>query len=180
MDFARTMVAMVTVACLGGAALAEEHQHSAPAPVAVSNPAWDKLKTLVGAWDGSMTDGGKTLPTTTSFKLVSGNSTILNYLAEGKPMEMITMFHPDLKDILATHYCAEGNQPRMKLVPSAAPNQLTFEFKDGTNIPAGGSHMQKLVITFVDANHHVQEWTHRDKGKDMTGRFDFHRAGTAK
>ena len=76
------------------------------------------------------------------------------------------MFHPDNARLLATHYCAAHNQPRMALVPSAAPNQLTFDFVDGTNIAPGEGHMARLTITFTDADHHDEAWTFRANGQD--------------
>jgi hypothetical protein len=152
------------------AAAAHEHNQDAP-----TNPTFEKLKTLVGNWDGSGEDSGKKFATTTSFKMVSGNSVLMNTLAEGKPDEMITMFHLDQKDLLATHYCAAHNQPRMKAKSGASPAQITFEFKDGTNIGPNDGHMQRLVVTFVDNDHHTEDWVYLDKGKESTGHFDFHR-----
>jgi len=152
------------------AAVAEEHAH----PAAVSTPQFDKMKTLIGSWDGTMEEQGKKLPTKTAFKMVSGNSVLMNTLSEGTPHEMITMFHLDQKELMATHYCAGQNQPRLKVTAGGAPNALTFVFTDGTNVENG--HMQKVVFTFVDADHHTEDWIYRDKsGKESTGHFDFTR-----
>lgn len=75
------------------------------------------------------------------------------------PYEMVTMIHPDGKRLLATHYCAAHNQPRMALVPSKAANQVAFDFIDGTNIAPGEEHMRGVVFTFTDADHHDEAWT---------------------
>ncbi len=131
------------------------------------------MKGLVGSWVG--TSGEARTPSTTSFRVVSGGSALLNVLGEGTPHEMVTMFHMDLEDLLATHYCSAGNQPRMKAVPADAPNQVAFEFRDGTNIKPDDGHMQRVVFTFVDADHHTQDWTFRENGKDSTLKFEFHR-----
>ena len=64
-----------------------------------------------------------------------------------------------LRQLLATHYCAAHNQPRMALVPSAKPNQVAFTFVDGTNIGPGETHMQGVVFTFIDADHHDEAWS---------------------
>ena len=44
-----------------------------------------------------------------------------------------------------------------------------------SNIGPSDGHMQKIVFTFDGPDHHIEEWTFRDKGKDSTGRFDFKR-----
>src|SRR5438309_7824724 len=155
------MKKMILLSFLFGAAWADEHQHAKAPP----NPTFDKLKTLSGAWEGTAKDSGKEFPATTSFKLVSGGSVLMNVLAEGKPEEMVTMIHLDGKELMATHYCAAMNQPRFKSVPAGA-NQVAFEFKDGTNIGPNDGHMQKIVFTFDGPDHHIEEWTYRDKGKD--------------
>lgn len=137
---------------------------------------FDKLKSLVGEWEGNMNEAGQQFPATTSFRLVSDGSVLMNVLGAGTPHEMVTMFHLDNSDLLVTHYCAAHNQPRMRLVPSSEQNVMTFEFKDATNLSSPtASHMVSLKITFVNANHHIEDWTSIENGNKSTSRFDFHR-----
>jgi hypothetical protein len=91
--------------------------------------------------------------------MTGDGSAIMHVMDKGGPHEMVTMIHPDGKRLLATHYCAAHNQPRMALVPSAAANQVAFSFVDGTNIGPGEEHMRSVVFTFVDADHHEEAWT---------------------
>jgi hypothetical protein len=138
--------------------------------------AYDKLKSLTGEWEGVMNEGGQQLPATTSYRLVSGGSALMNVLGADTPHEMVTMFHMDNSDLLVTHYCAAHNQPRFRLVPSSESNVVTFEFKDATNLASPSTpHMVGLKVTFLDANHHYQDWTFLEDGKKSTSRFDFHR-----
>lgn len=173
MNQVKPIVMAALLALCAGVAVADEHAHAAPA--APTNPAFDKLKSLQGNWEGTADEQGKKVPAKTNFRMVSGGSVLMNILGEGTPHEMVTMFHMDQKDLLATHYCAARNQPRFKAVATAAPNQVAFEFKDGTNIGPNDGHMQKVVFTFVDADHHTEDWIFRDQGKDHTGHFDFQR-----
>lgn len=122
-------------------------------------PEWQKLKSLVGAWEGTMTEGGKPMPATVEVRMTGDGSAIMHVMGKDTPYEMVTMIHPDQKRLLATHYCAAHNQPRMALVPSKAPNQVAFDFVDGTNIAPGDAHMRSVVFTFVDADHHEETWT---------------------
>ena len=94
--------------------------------------------------------------------MTGDGSTVVHVMGPGTPQEMVTMFHPDGKRLLATHYCAAHNQPRMALVPAKAPNQVAFNFVDGTNIAPGDTHITGVVITFVDANHHDEAWSSTD------------------
>jgi len=162
-----SLLILVLLMCLGVTAqkLSEVHP----------NPGFDKIKTLVGEWDGTVVEGGQTLQTHAVVTVVSDNSAIMHQLDPGTPHGMITMFHTDGADLLATHYCAAHNQPRMKLVPSDDPKSLLFDFKDGTNIAPGDGHMQSVKFIFVDADHHFEDWSYIDGGQIFTRRFDFHR-----
>lgn len=124
-----------------------------------TTPEWQKLKTLVGQWEGTMEEGGKQLPATVEVRLTGDGSALMHVMGKDGPYEMVTMIHPDGKRILATHYCAAHNQPRMALVPAKAPNQVAFDFVDGTNIGPGEGHMKGVVFTFTDADHHEEAWT---------------------
>jgi hypothetical protein len=143
---------------------------ASPAP---DSPAFARLKTLVGDWEGTYSGGGSSK---VNFRVGSGGSALLLTSDAGGADEMLTVFHPDGDRLLATHYCSATTHPRMKLVPGAGPDQLAFEFVDATNLPSPeAGHMRRLVITFIDADHHRQTWTFREKGKDETGVFEFSR-----
>lgn len=138
------------------------------------NPAFDKLKTLTGEWEG--TYGGKQ-PASASFKIMGGGSSLLQILPGDKPGdEMVSVFHPDKTDLLLTHYCSAKNAPRMKLQPSSDPNTLRFTFVDITNqtSPHDG-HMQEVAIIFKGEDRHIEEWTWIQDGKRETGTFEFTR-----
>jgi hypothetical protein len=159
------------VVALASAALFATEKVSKIAP----SPAYDKMKTLVGAWDGTVNEGGKELKTSARFKMISDNSVLAHWLDEGTPHEMLTMFHMDGSDLMATHYCAAHNQPRMALVSGGDPNRLVFKFKDGTNIQSDAGHMQQVAFIIDGPNHHIEEWTYLQNGKEDTTRFDFRR-----
>lgn len=71
--------------------------------------------------------------------------------------DMITMFHLDGDRLMMTHYCAAGNQPRFT-VASADATSVSFDFLDGTNIGPRDGHMQHVVLSQPDANHHTESW----------------------
>jgi len=91
--------------------------------------------------------------------------------------DMITMFHMDGDRLLMTHYCAAGNQPRMAATVSPDGKTITFDFIDATNLlPSQGGHMQRVVFTLIDADHHTEDWQFADNnGHQQHERFDLER-----
>ncbi len=166
----RRILWFVVMAVMAVGAQAQEH-HS---PVKES-PAWKSLQTLVGNWNGTFSEGGKEYKAPLEIRMTGGGSALMHWMDRGGKEEMVTMFHPDMDDLLATHYCAGHNQPRMKLV-SATPQRLVFEFKDGTNIGPHDPHMVGVAMVLIDANHHDEEWSYEQDGKRSTSVFHYARA----
>ena len=134
---------------------------------------FERLQTLNGAWEGKSAQGD---PLRVTFRSTSGNSAILSELT-GKGEDMITMFHMDNGRVLMTHYCGAGNQPRMQASMAPDGKTITFTFVDATNLstPKAG-HMDHLVLTIPDADHHTEEWTFVMDGKEMKEHFELTRA----
>jgi hypothetical protein len=151
---------------------------AAAAPAAPgTNPAWEKMKSLVGEWEGTMTHGEMAMPVKVSYSLVSGGTSLMERMDAPDHHEMVTMYYPDGSRIMMTHYCSEGNQPRMRAQAAAGePKSLAFDFVDATGLASPqAEHMRKLVVRFDDADHFTQEWTHRKAGKEETGVFKYAR-----
>ncbi len=143
------------------------------------NPAWTKLQTLVGDWKGTYSgaDAGGGGDVRVSYKLVSNGTSLMETLDSGHDMSMVTIYHPDGARIMATHYCAMGNQPRMAATALGDGGRtLAFSFLDATNVKdPDGELMRGLVVTFQDADHFSQAWTSRAKGQDHVGTFTYTR-----
>ena len=153
------------------AAYSDDHKSAMSA-----NPLFDKMKTLDGSWVGGFVDGGKEYPASARFKTVSDGSALMAWLGEGTPEEMVTIFHPDGKDLMGTHYCAAHNQPRFVAAPGDDPNRIVFRFKDGTNMGPHDGHMSGVTFIFDGPDHHMEDWIYVDKaGQESTSRFDFKR-----
>jgi hypothetical protein len=137
------------------------------------SPDWEKLKSLVGSWQG--TNDGR--PVSVTYTLVSNGTALMENLNGGHDADMITMYTPDGAILLATHYCAAGNQPRMRAKASADGKSIDFQFVDASNVKDSSDVMQRLVVTFIDSGHFNQQWTSRGKdGKDHTSVFQFTRS----
>jgi hypothetical protein len=135
---------------------------------------FDRLKSLNGSWDGKSSDGK---PVQVTFRDTAGGSALMSEIHGMDAENMISMFHLDGPNrLMLTHYCGAGNQPRMTATTSSDGKTITFDFLDGTNLSAGPGHMQRVVFTVVDANHHTEDWTfNAGPGKEMKQFFDLHR-----
>ena len=69
-------------------------------------------------------------------------------------MEMVSIYTAEGPDLVMTHYCVLGNQPRMKADPNSPANQIRFQFAGGTNLdPTKDKHMHEATLTLVDDDH---------------------------
>lgn len=134
---------------------------------------FDALKALEGNWEGKNSQG-QTLQV--SFRMTAGGSALMSEIHGQGPENMITMFHMDGDRLMMTHYCGAGNQPRMTATLAPDGKSVAFEFIDATNLTSpDAGHMQHVVFSMPDADHHTEEWTFRDHGKDMKEVFTLQR-----
>ena len=136
---------------------------------------FDQLKSLTGSWEGKNSEGK---PLRVSFRDTAGGSALMSEIMGEGHENMISMIHLDGPNrLLMTHYCGAGNQPRMTASTSPDGKTISFDFFDATNLatPDAG-HMQRVVFTIVDANHHTEDWTFAaGQGKEMKEFFDLTR-----
>lgn len=132
-----------------------------------ANPGWEKVKSLVGEWEGSA-DGN---PTRVSYKSVSNGTAIMETIDGPEAAQMVTLYHPDGATLLMTHYCSMGNQPRMRS-KGMEQGKLTFAYVDATNIASPEQmRMTRLVMTFPDSDHLVEEWAAKEGAKEHVAKF---------
>jgi hypothetical protein len=128
------------------------------------------LKSLAGTWV-SEKPGPDGKPMKLEFKVTAGGSVIHETMFPGHPHEMINTYHVDGDDLIVTHYCAQGIQPRMKLV-SYENGVMKFEFKDCTNLKSRDEpHMDGVDIK-VDGDKLTETWMYYQDGK-TTGHTSF-------
>ncbi len=133
---------------------------------------FEQLKGLSGSWEGKASDGK---PIEVDYRLTAMGSALMSEIKNMKE-DMITMFNLDGERLLMTHYCGAGNQPRMLATASPDGKTITFDFLDATNLASpDAAHMHHVVISMLDTNHHTEEWTLTDHGKEMKEVFDLWR-----
>src|SRR6266481_2409096 len=141
---------------------------------------FDKLKTLAGSWEGHVTTvpqkdeiEGKLMQV--SLRTTSmGNALLHEMTGAGRPDDPITMLYLDGDRLLLTHYCDAGNRPRMTGKMSPDGKSVEFEFLDVAGSTQYG-HMHHAVFTFLDANHHTEDWTFMVGDKPVHAHFDLQR-----
>ena len=145
---------MLTVGVIVAALTAAGRGEDAPVAAKPAHPMFERIKKLAGTWVEAGQDGKPTDKVVSVVKVTAGGSAAQETLSPGQPMEMVSVYHLDKGDLLMTHYCALGNQPRMKADPASPPNQIVWKFAGGTNLdPAKDAHMHGATVTFVDDDH---------------------------
>ena len=128
----------------------------APPAAAEASPAataFTQLSTLVGTWrNADQPDSALRI----RFTLTAGGTVLVESWerADGKP-HSLTLYHRDGPALIATHYCPQGNQPRLALA-GRDPLGLHFTFRDATDLDAGESHQHDLWLDLADPNHPVR------------------------
>ena len=142
---------------------------------------FDKLKTLAGSWEGHVTTvppepdiEGKLVQATLRVTSM-GNALMHEMTGAGRPDDPITMLYLDGDRVLLTHYCDAGNRPRMVGKMSPDGKTVEFDFLDVSGSTQYG-HMHHAVFTFLEANHHTEDWTYMNPGdKPVHAHIDLQR-----
>jgi len=135
-------------------------------PKASVNPTFEKVKKLAGTWVEADKEGKPTDKVVSIVKVTAGGSAVQETLFPGQPHEMLSIYVVDGSDVVMTHYCVLGNQPRMKADPKSAPNQIHWAFVGGSGFDVNkDKHMHEGTVTFVDDDHIEFSGVAWDNGK---------------
>jgi hypothetical protein len=144
------------IACLAVPLLAAA---GPPAPKADAKAAFERLKSLAGEWRGKAGHGEPGEAAVVRWESISGGTAVMETLFPGTPHEMRSVYHLDRGDLVMTHYCAMGNQPRVRLAAASTADELVFEFAGGTNLdPKKDSHIHSGRIRFKGLDELEAEW----------------------
>lgn len=153
-----------TVFLLGfalNAAPAVAVQDAAQDPVAAS---FADLKTLVGTW--RQVDKPQS-PLRIRFSLTAGGSVLVEEWLRGDQPHSMTVYHRDGANLLATHYCPQGNQPRLVASLSAGAKRLQWSLQDATDLdPLDESHLIALGFDLSNPDRIARMETYRQGDED--------------
>jgi len=92
---------------------------------------FEEMSTLVGNWKPEGQDGSKFH---IEFELTANKSVLVERWVNRGKTHSLTLYHRDKAELVATHYCPQGNQPRMKMSTPDGATKITFDFWDATNL----------------------------------------------
>ncbi len=126
---------------------------------------FERIKKLAGDWATvDEKTGNETI--LLKYRVIAGGSAVEESIMPGEPHEMVTVYHMDGPALMLTHYCAVGNQPRMKATAASTPAKIEFKCVGVSNVKSHNDmHMHHGLFTFQSDDSMVTEWTGVDKGK---------------
>src|SRR5262245_12673350 len=130
------------------------------------NQAFERFKGLAGEWvaaeDGEMVKKGDLVAT---YRLTGSGSAVVEEIFPGSQHAMTTVYFLDGPDLVLTHYCMSGNQPRMRAKATASP-KVDFAFDGGTNInPKRDRFMHNATFEFIGDGELKSTWVEHADGK---------------
>ena len=139
-----------------------------------ADTAFNSLQHITGNWQATI--GTKGTIIRLNVRAISNGSALVETFTTPNGRETLTINHRDGDRLLATHYCAQRNQPRLMLDPNSSPDSMTFRFLDATNlISQDDSHLVKLVLKIKDDDHFEKTEVYRERGVEDITEYRFTR-----
>jgi hypothetical protein len=129
--------------------------------------AFDKMRSLVGTWKQSDARTSAGAAFRISYRMISRDTAIVESFGDPAKGITETIYHRDGDHLMATHYCAQGNQPRLRMEESPAKNAVVFKFFDVTNLQnPRDSHLVRMRFDFIDGHHFKREEVYAENGRE--------------
>jgi hypothetical protein len=169
MRFISMLTVLLGITLTLGAVDADKAQE---AKVMSASDAFDFFKQVDGDWSaktvtvpiGTPKDKGNEEESVITYQSLANGTTVMGTYYKGSPMQMTDMIHQDGPEMVRlTHYCAVGNQPRMKFVKSDEAGVIQFAFDGGSNMDVeSDGHVHDAKVTVLNKDHFEVEthlWT---------------------
>ena len=168
----RNYLAAILVSCVFVSAQAQ-HDPSGSPPA--SSDTFNLIKALVGDWQGSYEWVGKNRkgPMNARYYLTGNGTAVVEDLIVDGNANMTTVYHLDGADLRATHYCAAGNQPRLKATSTDDNKVVKFHMVDITNMPTPeAGHVRDLELRLTGPSQITILFTFVGSGKESVERIE--------
>ena len=138
---------------------------------------FESLKAISGQWQ-ARSESGRDMQL--AYATTSRGSVLVENWQAGTSGETMSVFHRDQDRVMATHYCAQGNQPRL-ILKDGDDKDFVFEFLDATNLlDPSASHLIRLRFTMNADGSLDRIETYRGSGEEATSRLHLNRVDSAK
>jgi hypothetical protein len=173
----RNYLAAILVSCVFVSTQAQHDPGGSP-PAFKTNDTFNLIKALAGDWQGSYVWFGNNRkgPMNARYYLTGNGTAVVEDLIVDGNANMTTVYHLDGADLRATHYCAAGNQPRLKATPTDDNKMLKFHMVDITNMPTPeAGHVRDLELRLTSASQITILFTFVGAGKESVERIELAR-----
>jgi hypothetical protein len=124
------------------------------------------LKGLAGDWVEVGKDGKPTDKVVSSIRVTAGGTAVQETLMPGTDHEMVTLYNIDGADLILTHYCMLGNQPRMRAEAGGDASTIAFKFVAAGNLKSTDEqHMHEATLTIAGKDRFQAVWVGNKDGK---------------
>jgi hypothetical protein len=131
-------IAAATMICSMGGGAPATAEDARP----VSAVQFEKIAALAGEWRVQERPSLRIV-----FEPTAGGSVITERWMVGERMHSLTVYHLDGDRLVATHYCPQGNQPRM-VARAAGSAGVSFAFLDATDLDPHESYQHDLSFSW--------------------------------
>ncbi|MCA9639707.1 MAG: hypothetical protein H6718_16835 [Polyangiaceae bacterium] len=139
---------------------------------------WQRMSShLPGSWSAQLPNGKQL---TESFSLVSNESVLVEDFVPPNGRKTVSVYHPDQQSLMLTHYCGQGNQPRLRAAEVNA-DSIVLRFLDATNVSGDASVLVEKRLHFIDADAFDQTEIYRGANGELEETvFHFKRSAPTK
>jgi hypothetical protein len=121
---------------------------------------------LVGSWKLAEVKSPRQEAFRISFKEIARGSALVETFGDPAGSVTETIYHLDGASLVATHYCAQGNQPRLRLAKDDPRTGAEFAFRDATNLASETlSHLVRMRIR-LDGDRLEKDEIYVENGKE--------------
>ncbi len=168
MKFATVSLGALCMAlCSGAAPLPPASSHDTQSAA----QQFEQISQWVGRWRVDETE-----VLTIVFESTANGRTIVERWETPNGLHSMTVYHMDGDALVATHYCPQGNQPRLVSHGSDGPD-IRFDFRDVTDLDPGESYQHDLAFSPSDDGALVRSEVYLGPdGQAEPGRYTLRRA----
>ena len=152
------------VCCIAFATSALASAAPVDRPHDASASSFDAMAKLVGTWRPA---GTAASPLRIRFSLTAGGTVLVEEWSRAGRPHSLTLYHRDGAGLIATHYCPQGNQPRLQLASPVVGKVIRFVHRDATDLDAQHeAFLTALAFNLSDPMLVVRQETYRQSGGD--------------